>query len=87
MINHAMFQRNDRAGYVLKPLPLRSSDKSLLAKRSQHFLDITVCTVDFYIHDCEKLTCRCRSFLHSNYLAPRTRKAEKLLTVQSWTRS
>ena len=42
MINHAMFQRNGRAGYVLKPLALRSSDKQLLAKRTKHFLNITV---------------------------------------------
>lgn len=42
MINHAMFQRNERAGYVLKPLALRSNDKRLLSKRTQHFLDITI---------------------------------------------
>ena len=42
MINHAMFQRNGRAGYVLKPLALRSNDKALLAKRTKHLLNITV---------------------------------------------
>ena len=43
MINHAMFQRNGRSGYVLKPLALRSSaDKDLLGKRTKHFLDVTV---------------------------------------------
>ena len=42
MINHAMFQRNGRAGYVLKPLALRSNDKQLLAKRTKHLLNITV---------------------------------------------
>ena len=42
MINHAMFQRNGRAGYVLKPLALRSNDKQLLSKRTEHFLDIKV---------------------------------------------
>ena len=42
MINHAMFQRNDRAGYVLKPLALRSNEKQLLSKRTQHYLDITI---------------------------------------------
>ncbi|KAI0305117.1 1-phosphatidylinositol-4,5-bisphosphate phosphodiesterase 1 [Multifurca ochricompacta] len=42
LINHAMFQRNGRSGYVLKPLALRSPDKSLLNKRTQHYLDITV---------------------------------------------
>jgi hypothetical protein len=43
MINHAMFQRNGRSGYVLKPLALRSQDKSLLNKQTRHYLDITVC--------------------------------------------
>ncbi|EIW52002.1 1-phosphatidylinositol-4,5-bisphosphate phosphodiesterase 1 [Trametes versicolor FP-101664 SS1] len=42
MINHAMFQRNGRAGYVLKPLALRSSDKQLLARRTKHLLNITI---------------------------------------------
>ncbi|KAA1474582.1 1-phosphatidylinositol-4,5-bisphosphate phosphodiesterase 1 [Dentipellis sp. KUC8613] len=42
MINHAMFQRNGRSGYVLKPLALRAADKELLARRTRHFLDVTV---------------------------------------------
>jgi hypothetical protein len=42
MINHAMFQRNGRVGYVLKPLALRSSDKTLLARRTEYYLDVTV---------------------------------------------
>ncbi len=42
VINHAMFQRNGRSGYVLRPLALRSHDKSLLNKRTRHYLDITV---------------------------------------------
>ena len=42
MINHAMFQRNGRAGYVLKPLALRSNDKTLLAKHTSHTFDVTV---------------------------------------------
>ncbi|OCH90182.1 PLC-like phosphodiesterase [Obba rivulosa] len=42
MINHAMFQRNGRAGYVLKPLALRTNDKQLLSKRTNHCLDVTV---------------------------------------------
>ena len=37
-----MFQRNERAGYVLKPLALRTNDKQLLSKRTEHFLDITI---------------------------------------------
>ncbi|KAI9509539.1 PLC-like phosphodiesterase [Russula earlei] len=40
MINHAMFQRNGRSGYVLKPPALR--DKSLLGKRTRHYLEVTV---------------------------------------------
>ncbi|THH29346.1 hypothetical protein EUX98_g4856 [Antrodiella citrinella] len=42
MINHAMFQRNGRAGYVLKPSALRSHDKQVLAKRTMHYLDIKI---------------------------------------------
>lgn len=42
MINHAMFQRNGRAGYVLKPLALRSNDKQLMSKRTEHFLELKV---------------------------------------------
>ena len=49
MINHAMFQRNGRAGYVLKPLALRTPDKSLLAKRTKHFLNITVCRYVYFL--------------------------------------
>ena len=48
MINHAMFQRNGRSGYVLKPLALRSQDKSLLNKKTRHYLDITVC-IDYLL--------------------------------------
>ncbi|KAF5328373.1 hypothetical protein D9619_013248 [Psilocybe cf. subviscida] len=42
MINQAMFQRNGRAGYVLKPEALRFPEKNLLAKRTQHFFDVTI---------------------------------------------
>jgi len=42
MMNYAMFQRNGRSGYVLKPLALRSKDKELLTKRTKHFLDVTI---------------------------------------------
>jgi hypothetical protein len=41
-INHAMFQRNGRTGYVLKPEALRNFEKDLLSKRTQHFLDVSV---------------------------------------------
>ncbi len=42
MINHAMFQRNGRSGYVLKPKALRIASKESLAQRSAHYLDITI---------------------------------------------
>ncbi|PPQ74485.1 hypothetical protein CVT24_000118 [Panaeolus cyanescens] len=42
MINQAMFRRNGRAGYVLKPDALRCPDKDLISKRTQHFLDVTI---------------------------------------------
>jgi phosphatidylinositol phospholipase C delta len=42
MINHTMFERNGRSGYVLKPEALRLKDKEVFAKRTNHFLDITV---------------------------------------------
>jgi len=43
MLNHAMFQRNGRCGYVLKPMALRqNSAKDLLLKRTTHTLDVTI---------------------------------------------
>lgn len=42
IINHAMFQRNGRSGYVLKPLPLRTAQKELLTDRTHHFLDVAI---------------------------------------------
>lgn len=44
MINHAMFQRNGRSGYVLKPLALRgpSTHKDLLSKHTHHHLDVRI---------------------------------------------
>ncbi|RDB15543.1 1-phosphatidylinositol 4,5-bisphosphate phosphodiesterase 1 [Hypsizygus marmoreus] len=42
MMNQAMFLRNGRAGYVLKPPALREGGEELLSKRTRHFLDITV---------------------------------------------
>ncbi|KAI5984251.1 PLC-like phosphodiesterase [Pisolithus marmoratus] len=42
MINHAMFQRNGRAGYLLKPEALRLPDESILARRTLHHLDVLV---------------------------------------------
>lgn len=43
MINRAMFQRNGRAGYVLKPLPLRSTgDKQLLGQHTSLRFEVTI---------------------------------------------
>ncbi|KAF5325342.1 hypothetical protein D9619_010084 [Psilocybe cf. subviscida] len=42
MINNAMFQRNGRAGYVLKPHTLRQPQKELFVKRTSYVLDVTV---------------------------------------------
>lgn len=43
MINHAMFQRNGRSGYVLKPPAVRPSQKKdLLAKRTLHSFEVTI---------------------------------------------
>ena len=37
-----MFQRNGRAGYVLKPSALRMNDKEALIRRTKHILDLTI---------------------------------------------
>ena len=42
MINHAMFQRNGRSGYVLKPSAIRLAQKDLLAKRTMLSFNVTV---------------------------------------------
>ncbi|KDR75207.1 hypothetical protein GALMADRAFT_157070 [Galerina marginata CBS 339.88] len=42
MINHAMFQRNGRSGYVLKPDAIRLAHKERLAKRTMHSFDVTI---------------------------------------------
>jgi phosphatidylinositol phospholipase C delta len=43
MINHAMFQRNGRSGYVLKPPAVRlPQKKDLLAKRTRHSFEVTI---------------------------------------------
>ncbi|KAF9531255.1 hypothetical protein CPB83DRAFT_849645 [Crepidotus variabilis] len=43
MINYAMFQRNGRTGYVLKPAALRQhAPKELLNKQTRHTFDVTV---------------------------------------------
>ncbi|GLB39507.1 putative phosphoinositide phospholipase C [Lyophyllum shimeji] len=42
MMNQAMFQRNGRAGFVLKPDVLRGDDDELLSKRTKHILEVTV---------------------------------------------
>ncbi|KZT59958.1 PLC-like phosphodiesterase [Calocera cornea HHB12733] len=42
MINSAMFHRNGRCGYVLKPSALRLKDKSLLATREKLLFEVTI---------------------------------------------
>ena len=43
MINHAMFQRNGRSGYVLKPPAIRlAQKKDLLAIRTLHSFEVTI---------------------------------------------
>ncbi|KAG8834855.1 Phospholipase C [Serendipita sp. 399] len=45
MINHAMFLRNGKAGYVLKPACLRSKDKTVkevVTRRKRYCLDVKV---------------------------------------------
>ncbi|KAF8064845.1 1-phosphatidylinositol-4,5-bisphosphate phosphodiesterase 1 [Lyophyllum atratum] len=41
-MNQAMFQRNGRAGFVLKPEVLRSDNDELLTKRTKHVLRVTI---------------------------------------------
>ncbi|KAJ7695157.1 PLC-like phosphodiesterase [Mycena rosella] len=41
-INQAMFMRNGRQGYVLKPLALRDPHFEKLRKHTKHFLDVTI---------------------------------------------
>lgn len=42
VMNMAMFQRNGRAGYVLKPRALRPHGEDLLTKHSKHVFDVTI---------------------------------------------
>jgi len=42
MINDAMFRRNGKAGYVLKPQALREVHKDLLTRRTKHCLKVRV---------------------------------------------
>ena len=41
-MNQAMFQRNGRSGYILKPAALRYGGDGLLSKHTNHILDVTV---------------------------------------------
>ncbi|KAF9001131.1 PLC-like phosphodiesterase [Cyathus striatus] len=42
MINQAMFLRNNRVGYVLKPQALREPDSELLKKKTGHFFRVSI---------------------------------------------
>ena len=45
MMNMAMFQRNGRAGYILKPKALRPGGEELFEKYTKHALEVTVCKI------------------------------------------
>lgn len=77
MINHAMFQRNGRVGYVLKPLALRSPDKTELARRTEHALVVTVCTLSSFMFRFTHTGGVSRSFQRSSCPVPRIRKGVK----------
>ena len=49
MMNYAMFQRNGKSGYILKPDALRVGDKGFVRKRTKHLLDITVGSVGYMV--------------------------------------
>lgn len=44
-----MFQRNGRAGYVLKPTALRSTEKGILEKRTNHYLKVNVSSIYYFL--------------------------------------
>jgi len=50
MINYAMFNRNKRLGYVLKPAALRLKDKQMTSKHTKHFLDVTIISAQQLTH-------------------------------------
>lgn len=79
MINQAMFQRNGRAGYILKPDALRSPDLDLISKRTQHFLDVTVNQFTLQVCCARPLlnVLHDRLFLHSSFNLPVTREELK----------
>lgn len=81
-----MFQRNGRAGLVLKPEALRFPEKNLLSNRTQHFFDVTVsnntllepvCIIQFFL----------RSYPHSKSLDFATPEDKRSSRNQSWTPS
>jgi phosphatidylinositol phospholipase C delta len=51
-MNQAMFQRNGRSGYLLKPAALREGGEKLLSKHTNHVLDITVSLFLMYRSAC-----------------------------------
>ncbi|KZT43280.1 PLC-like phosphodiesterase [Sistotremastrum suecicum HHB10207 ss-3] len=81
MINHAMFQRNGRCGYVLKPKALRDNDKSLLAIRTKHVIDVTIISA-------QQLPClrdeRGRDIIENSFIDP---FVEVSVHVPEWTHS
>ncbi|CAL1710104.1 unnamed protein product [Somion occarium] len=81
MINHAMFQRNGRAGYVLKPLALRTTDKQLLSKRTKHFLDVKIISAQQLPRPKDSLG---REVIDKNILDP---FVEVSIHIPDWTHS
>lgn len=95
--NAAMFARNGRSGYILKPNALRSRNKELLAQKERHILHLTVSRpsrLRLYwlsladlsrtsIRSCRANPCRCRRTWTST-TANCTSK--RLYTLQAWMR-
>ncbi|KAI0701985.1 PLC-like phosphodiesterase [Cytidiella melzeri] len=81
MINHAMFQRNDRLGYVLKPASLRNADKQLLSQRTQHFFDFTIISAQQLPRPKDSLG---REIIDKSVLDP---YVEVSLHIPDWTHS
>ena|SRR6266567_2387134 len=80
-----MFQRNGRAGFVLKPEALRCPEKNLLSNRTQHFFDVTV--GDNTLQSICVIKSLLRSYPHSSSLDFAIPKDKKSSRSQSWTLS
>lgn len=81
MINHAMFQRNERTGYVLKPPPLRIGSKTHLMQRGEHVLNVTIISAQQLPRARDK---EGREILHKHIIDP---YVEVSLFIPDWTHS